>query len=98
MKGYIVWSGSGPTLVVTNAASPDDPDFVGKLLEKNIERFIATPVPVDLIKARYGEHFRIMLEDRLQTDILRVIDEDGDQVVRNFSVHEMGPAEMCEVA
>ena len=98
MKAFIFWTGSGPILALTNAASPEDPDLVGKLLEKGVERFIATPVPLELVEQRYGERFHIVLNDRRQSDILRVIDEDGDQVVRNFSMHEIGPAEMCEVA
>jgi hypothetical protein len=98
MKAYIIWAGSGPILALTNANSPDDPDFVGRLLEKGVERFIATPVPLELVESRYGERFHIVLGDRRQTDILRVVDEDGDQVVRNFSMHEIGPAEMCEMA
>jgi len=98
MNAYIIWSGSGPILALTNAKSPDDPDFVGMLLEKGVERFIATPVPVDIVRQRYGERYEITLHDRRQTDILRVVDEDGDQVARNFSVHELGQPEMCEVA
>jgi response regulator RpfG family c-di-GMP phosphodiesterase len=98
MKGYVLWSGRGPLLVVTTAESPEDPDFVRKLLEKGIERFIATPVSLELIEERYGERYHIVLNDRRQSDILRVVDEDGDQVARNFSMHELGPAEMCEAA
>jgi response regulator RpfG family c-di-GMP phosphodiesterase len=97
MKAYIVWTGSGPILVLTNAASSDDPDFVGKLIEKGIERFIATPVPTDLVEERYGEHYHLILTDRRQSDILRVVDSDGSRVLTNFSVHEMGEATKCEV-
>ncbi len=98
MKAYIIWAHTGPILTLTKADSPDDPDFVGLLLEKGIERFIATPVPLDLVEERYGEHYQLILRDRRQRDILRVVDEDGERVVKNFSVHEMGPTEMCEVA
>lgn len=98
MKGYVIWTATGPILALTSALTPDDPDFVGRLLEKGVERFIATPVPLELIEARYGERYQMVLNDRRQTDILRVVDEDGDQVVKNFSMHEVGPPELCEVA
>lgn len=98
MKAFVVWGGKGPVLVLTTAASSDAPEFVDKLREKGITRFIATAVPLELVEQRYGERYHIVLHDRHQSDILRVVDEDGDQVVRNFSIHELGAAEMREAA
>jgi len=96
MKAAVVWTHTGPILVLTNAATFDDPDFVGALLSKGVDKFLATEVPTTLVEARYGERYQMTLNDMRQRDILRVVDEDGEQVALNFSVHEMSAPMACE--
>ena len=41
----IVFGGTGPILVLTSYKSVDDPDFVEKLRQKGIEKYIAQCLP-----------------------------------------------------
>jgi len=56
MKAGIIFTGSGPILILTTYESFADPKFVEKLTTKGVKKFIAHEVPVDKTKERYGMH------------------------------------------
>ena len=90
MKAGILFTGTGPILILTTYASLDDPKLVEKLTQKGIKKYIAYDVPEELVKQRYGQHFKVILGDLKQTDDLRVLDYDGHHVFYNFSLDEIG--------
>lgn len=90
MKTSIIFTGTGPILIMTSYDSLTNPDFVEKLAAKGIKKFIASDIPVEIVKERYGKHFDIVLEDLYQEDDLRVLDYDGHSIFLNFSFTEMG--------
>lgn len=90
MKAGIVFTGSGPILVITSHASFSDAKFVEKMTAKGIKKFVARELPVERVKEKYGEHFSIVMGDLHQTDDLRVMDYNGHSVFYNFSFSEMG--------
>lgn len=92
MKAGIIFTGSGPLLILTTYESFTDPKFVEKLTTKGVKKFIAFEVPVDKTRERYGMHFPIVMGDLKQTDDLRVLDYNGHHVFNNFSFKEMGEA------
>ncbi len=92
MKSAIIFTGTGPILILTTYDSLTHPVFVKKLAAKGINKFIAIELPVEDVKARYGENFDIVLEDLHQTDDLRVLDYNGHSIFNAFSFKELGSA------
>jgi hypothetical protein len=90
MKAGIIFTGTGPILILTVCESFNDPTLIRNLTTKGIHKFIAYEVPVDDVKQRYGQHFAITLGDFRQTDELRVVDCDGQHIFTNFSMEELG--------
>ena len=98
MKAGIIFSGTGPILILTTYESFEDRKFIKKLAAKGIKKFIAYEVPVEQVKAQYGLHFDLVMTDVKQTDDLRVMDFDGHRVFYNFSLHELGSSYLYEEA
>ena len=96
MKAGIVFTGSGPMLILTTYDTFTDEKFAEKLRAKGVKKFIAFQVPVDPVKERYGMHFSVIMGDLKQTDDLRVLDYNGHHVMSNFSFKEMGQPVYCE--
>ena len=90
MKAGIIFTGTGPILILTTYESFDDPKLVAKPDAKGIRKFIASEVPIEKSKAKYGNHFSVVMGDLNQTDDLRVLDYNGYNVFHNFSFSEMG--------
>ncbi|MDY6908537.1 MAG: hypothetical protein SWC40_01055 [Thermodesulfobacteriota bacterium] len=90
MKAGIIFTGTGPILILTSYESFEDPKFVEKLAAKGIKKFTARELPVDLVKKKYGLHFNVVLGDLKQTDDLRVLDYNGHNILCNFSFKDMG--------
>jgi hypothetical protein len=88
MKAGIIFTGTGPILILTSYPALDDPKLTEKL---RVRKFVASEVPVDKVKERYGNHFNVIMGDLLQTDDLRVLDYNGHNVFYNFLFSEMGP-------
>lgn len=90
MKAGILFTGTGPILILTSYNDLSDPNLVDKLATKGIKKYIAYEVPEDKVKERYGQHYNVILGDLNQTDDLRVLDYDGHHVFYNFSLKEIG--------
>lgn len=98
MKAGIIFTGTGPILVLTTYESFEDGKFIEKLAAKGIKKFIAYDIPMDQAKEKYGQHFDAVMKDVKQTDDLRVLDFDGHRVFYNFSLHELGSSYVYEAA
>jgi hypothetical protein len=92
MKAAMVFSGSGPILILTTYESLEAAGLVERLAARGIKKYIAYEVDVEKVKRQYGTRFSIILGDLSQTDDLRVMDIDGHHVFHNFSFEELGPA------
>jgi hypothetical protein len=90
MKAGIFFTGSGPILLLTSYDSLTDSHLVDKLASKGIKKFIAYEVDEDLVKAKYGNHYNVIMGDLQQQDDLRVLDYDGHHVFYNFSLEALG--------
>ncbi|MEJ2671858.1 MAG: hypothetical protein P8168_06585 [Deltaproteobacteria bacterium] len=90
MKAGIIFTGSGPLLVLTSYDSFNNPKFVEKMKVKGIKKFMGYEVSLDLCKSRYGEHYPVVLNDLRQSDDLRVLDYDGHHIFLTFSFKELG--------
>ena len=90
MKCCVIFTGTGPILILTTYASLTEQNFVNKLASKGIKKFIAYELPVELVKEKYGSYFETVMNDVSQTDDLRVLDYNGHNVFYNFSFTDMG--------
>lgn len=90
MKAGILFTGTGPILILTTYQSFEDPHLVERLNSKGIKKYIACEVDEELVKQRYGNHYNVTLGDLQQQDDLRVLDYDGHHVFYNFNFSEIG--------
>ena len=72
MKAALLFTGSGPLVILTSHGSFTDPALLDKLPAKGIDKFIAYELPVATAQERYGNHFRVVMRDLRESDDLRV--------------------------
>ncbi|RJR54417.1 MAG: hypothetical protein C4576_00580 [Desulfobacteraceae bacterium] len=89
MKAAIIFTGTGPILILTTFEKLDDPTLVAKLEAKGIKKYIASEVPLEKVKTKYGNHYQVVMGDLRQSDDLRVMDYNGYNVFYNFNFSEM---------
>ncbi len=90
MKAYIVFSGTGPILILTTYPDLVDDRLVAKLGHKGIVKFIAYEVPVETVRRIYGVPFEVIAADLEKTEDLRVLDFNGHHIFSRFSLSELG--------
>jgi hypothetical protein len=96
MKAGIIFTGTGPILILTTFESFSDTKLISKLETKGIKKFIACELPLEKVRKKYGNHYDVVMEDLQQTDDLRVLDYNGYNVFYNFTFSEMGKPIYCE--
>ena len=90
MKAEMLFTGSGPIVILTSHDSVMAPALLEKLEAKGIARFLAYELPLDLARQRYGGHFRTVVNDLHETDDLRVLDYNGERAFGLFRLDELG--------
>jgi hypothetical protein len=90
MKAGVIFTGTGPILILTSYGSLNDPKLVEKLRVKGLTKLIMAEVSLDLVKRLYGNHFNVVMGDLKQTDDLRVLDYNGHNVFYNFKFSDLG--------
>ena len=90
MKAGVIFSGSGPILILTTHDSLTSAETAGWLANKGIKKYIAYEVDLILCQKRYGQHYDATLKDVKQADDLRCLDYNGQRVFELFSFEEMG--------
>ncbi|UCF34214.1 MAG: hypothetical protein JSV78_02700 [Phycisphaerales bacterium] len=90
MNAAMLFSGSGPIVILTSHEGLEDEDLLERLAVKGIRRFIAFPVPLDVAKERYGTHFEIVCRDLHETDDLRVLDFNGQRAMELLPFSSLG--------
>jgi hypothetical protein len=92
MRAYLVFTGSGPILILTTYPEIADQRLLDKLAHKGIAKFIAYEVPVERTRQLYGVPFEVIAEDLAESEDVRVLDFNGHHIFANFSLHELGEA------
>jgi hypothetical protein len=95
MQAYLVFTGSGPILILTTFAGVTDPRLIEKLRHKGISKFIAYEVPVERTRALYGEPFKVVAADLAGVEDVRVLDFNGHHIFANFRLSDLGDAIRC---
>jgi hypothetical protein len=98
MKAGVIFTGSGPILILTTYNALDDTELANKLSQKGNKKYMAFEVNPDLCRMRYGQHYEVILNDVQQQDDLRVLDYNGHNVFYLFSFEELGRPMFKEVA
>jgi hypothetical protein len=90
VRSFLIFTGTGPILVLSTFPGLTDPELVEKLRYKGISKFIAYEVALDAVRARYGQAFAAIARDLGEERDLRVLDFNGHQIMANFSLAELG--------
>ena len=90
MKAYMLFTGSGPLVVLTSHASITEGALLDKFRAKGIDKFIAYEIDTDVARQRYGGHFNVVLNDLHESDDLRILDYNGERAFRLFRLAEFG--------
>lgn len=90
MKAGIIFTGTGPILILTTYQSFKDPNLISKLETKGIRKYIAVELALEKVIKKYGNQYNVVMGDLKQNDDLRILDYNGYNVFYNFSFSEMG--------
>ncbi len=90
MKAAMLFTGSGPIVILTSYTSLEDPALLERLDGKGIGKFMGFEIPVALAEERYGGHFQRVLNNLHETDDLRVLDYNGQRAIQLFGFKEIG--------
>jgi hypothetical protein len=90
MKLLMLFTASGPMLVLSKHESLDDEVFLGKLKAKGVDKFMAFELPAEAVERLYGGHFHAVVTDPHETDDLRVLDSNGQRIFHLFRLDELG--------
>ena len=95
MKAGILFTESGPILVLTTYHFFAHPKLVEKFAEKGITKFIAYEVPIEKVKEKYGKQIGPE-PDSNGNHTLRIIDSNQQQIFNNFSIQDLGEPVLYE--
>ena len=95
MRAYIVFSGTGPILLLTTYPALTDERLVHKLAQKGIIKFIGYEVSVDRARSVYGVPFEVISADLETAEDCRVLDFNGHHIFSSFSFKEFGEPITC---
>jgi hypothetical protein len=89
-RAYLIFTGTGPILVLSTYDDIVDERLVGKLRYKGIDKFIAYEVSASAVAERYRDAYDSVRLDLKGVEDIRVLDFNGHQIMSNFSLAELG--------
>lgn len=90
MRAYLVFTETGPILLLTSCSVITEDSLLGALDERGIRKFIAYEVPVDSVHRLYGVPFEIVASDLERGNQMRVLDFNGPHILDVFSLSDLG--------
>ena len=92
MRSYLIFTGTGPILVLSTYPKLTDERLIQKLRYKGIDKFMAYQVDLDVVEERYPTTFPDIKNDLKEEgeDDIRVLDFNGHQIMANFSLDSLG--------
>ncbi len=92
MKAGLIFTGSGPILILITYHSLVDPGLVEELKNKGIDKYAAFEVSTDLCRKRYGARFLTLAPTLEEKDDFLVLDYNSPHAFYTFKWEEMtGP-------
>lgn len=89
-RAYLIFTGTGPILVLSTYPKLTDERLLAKLSYKGIDKFIAYEVDLAAVEQRYSHSFPSIAGDLAGHEDIRVLDFNGHQIMSNFSLDELG--------
>ncbi len=89
-RAYLLFTGSGPILVLSSYPKLTDERLIQKLRYKGIDKFMAYQVDLEAVEQRYLDSFESAIGDLRGSQDLRVLDFNGHQIMANFSLDALG--------
>lgn len=89
-RAYLIFTGTGPILVLSTYPKLTDSRLVDKLRYKGIDKFIAYEVDLEAVRSRYSQAYDNIIQDLEGVEDIRVLDFNGHQIMANFSLDELG--------
>jgi hypothetical protein len=89
-RAYLIFTGTGPILVLSTYPKLTDERLVDKLRYKGIDKFIAYEVDLGAVQQRYPKSYQNIRGDLAGVQDIRVLDFNGHQIMANFSLEELG--------
>lgn len=89
-RAYLVFTGTGPILVLSTYPKITDSRLLDKLRYKGIDKFIAYEVDLEAVRHRYAHAYEPIATDLEAVEDIRVLDFNGHQIMTNFSLEELG--------
>lgn len=89
-RAYLIFTGTGPILVLSTYPKLTDERLVDKLRYKGIDKFMAYEVSLGAVRHRYETSFESVSADLEGAEDIRVLDFNGHQIMANFSLDELG--------
>lgn len=90
MRAYLVFTETGPILLLTSCATITEDRLLEALEERGIVKFIAYEVPVDSVHRLYGVPFEVVESDVRRGKPMGVLDFNGPHILNTFSMHDLG--------
>lgn len=89
-RSYLIFTGTGPILVLSTYPKLTDERLVEKLRHKGIDKFLAYEVDLDAVQSQYTTSFEGVVGNLRGIEDIRVLDFNGHQIMANFSLQELG--------
>lgn len=89
-RAYLIFTGSGPILVLSTYPKLTDERLIAKLRYKGIDKFLAYEVAREAVHSAYPDSYDNVIEDLEGQEDIRVLDFNGHQIMANFSLDELG--------
>lgn len=90
LRAYLIFTGTGPLLVLSSYPKLTDERLVDKLRYKGIDRFLAYQVDLDAVEQRYPDSFEPVVAELEGVEDVRVLDFNSHQIMANFSIEALG--------
>ncbi|NCO58507.1 MAG: hypothetical protein COW73_06215 [Nitrospirae bacterium CG18_big_fil_WC_8_21_14_2_50_70_55] len=90
LKTFMVFTGTGPILVVTRLNDMEEEVARLHMESKGIRKYIAYEVPYTTAETRYGTRLHKAVDRLASDDDIRVFDVDGHHAFMIFDFTEMG--------
>lgn len=96
MKAALLFTATGPLVIVTSHPSVTSDALTEKLRAKGIDKFIGYELPLETVRERYGGHYNVVMNDLHEQDDLRVLDFNGNRIYQLFRLSELGESFLYE--
>jgi hypothetical protein len=90
MRAYLVFTETGPILILTSCQTITDTPLVKALQRRGIDKFIAYEVAIADVHKMYGVPFEVVAADLEHGKEMRVLDFNGPHIFDTFPLSELG--------